>query len=140
MRAAGWALRRRAEKADGRLGRGLHAGGGETRADLVRRREERAVPADGHHEIVRALDARARAVAAQAAALAVAPPSHCGGRDPPVDPPPCSRRNVVLTPPIGGSIWDTEPRHSRSIARGLAELLAGGRPTNLVNPEALEEI
>ena len=46
--------------------------------------------------------------------------------------------NVVLTPHIGGATWDTETRHSDSIAHGLAELFAGGRPENLVNPEVLE--
>jgi D-3-phosphoglycerate dehydrogenase len=47
--------------------------------------------------------------------------------------------NVVLTPHIGGATWNTETRHSLSIAEGLAELLAGGRPANLVNPQVLEE-
>ena len=44
----------------------------------------------------------------------------------------------MLTPHIGGATWDTETRHSNSIAQGLAELFAGGRPANLVNPEVLE--
>jgi D-3-phosphoglycerate dehydrogenase len=46
--------------------------------------------------------------------------------------------NVVLTPHIGGATYDTEANHSKRIADGLAELLAGGRPDNLVNPEVLE--
>jgi D-3-phosphoglycerate dehydrogenase len=45
--------------------------------------------------------------------------------------------NVVLTPHIGGATYDTEANHSKLIADGLAMLLAGGRPDNLVNPEAL---
>ena len=46
--------------------------------------------------------------------------------------------NVVLTPHIGGATYDTEANHSKLIADGLAILLAGGRPDNLVNPEALD--
>jgi D-3-phosphoglycerate dehydrogenase len=45
--------------------------------------------------------------------------------------------NVVLTPHIGGATYDTEANHTRMVAEGLAELLTGGRPTNLVNPEVL---
>ena len=45
--------------------------------------------------------------------------------------------NVVLTPHIGGATYNTEANHSRVIANGLATLLAGGRPDNLVNPEVL---
>ena len=46
-------------------------------------------------------------------------------------------RNVVLTPHIGGATYDTEANHSKLIADGLATLLAGGKPDNLVNPEVL---
>ena len=46
--------------------------------------------------------------------------------------------NVVLTPHIGGATWDTEANHSALIASGLVELFAGGRPSNLVNPEVLD--
>src|SRR6476620_3993003 len=45
--------------------------------------------------------------------------------------------NVVLTPHIGGATYDTEANHTTLIANGLATLLAGGRPDNLVNPEVL---
>jgi D-3-phosphoglycerate dehydrogenase len=45
---------------------------------------------------------------------------------------------VVLTPHIGGATYDTEANHSKVIADGIAELLAGGRPANLVNPEVLD--
>jgi D-3-phosphoglycerate dehydrogenase len=46
--------------------------------------------------------------------------------------------NVVLTPHIGGATYDTEANHSRLIANGLAALLAGERPDNIVNPEVLQ--
>ncbi len=45
--------------------------------------------------------------------------------------------NVVLTPHIGGATYDTEANHSRLIADGLEQLLHGGKPDNLVNPEVL---
>jgi D-3-phosphoglycerate dehydrogenase len=45
--------------------------------------------------------------------------------------------NVVLTPHIGGATFDTEVNHTTAIVDGLATLLAGGAPTNLVNPEVL---
>jgi D-3-phosphoglycerate dehydrogenase len=53
------------------------------------------------------------------------------------DHPLCALDNVVLTPHIGGATYDTEANHSRAIANGLATLLAGGKPDNLVNPEVL---
>ena len=56
-----------------------------------------------------------------------------------VDHPLVGMTNVVLTPHIGGATYDTEANHSKLIADGLAELLAGGRPTNLVNPEVLDQ-
>ena len=59
-----------------------------------------------------------------------------GERLPP-DHPLCSLDNVVLTPHIGGATYDTEANHSLLIANGIATLLAGGRPDNLVNPEVL---
>jgi D-3-phosphoglycerate dehydrogenase len=49
----------------------------------------------------------------------------------------CALGNVVLTPHIGGATYDTEANHSRVIADGIATLLAGGKPDNLVNPEVL---
>jgi D-3-phosphoglycerate dehydrogenase / 2-oxoglutarate reductase len=45
--------------------------------------------------------------------------------------------NVVLTPHIGGATYDTEANHSKLIADGLEQLLNGGKPDNLVNPEVL---
>ena len=41
-------------------------------------------------------------------------------------------------PHIGGATYDTEANHSKLIADGLATLLAGGKPDNLVNPEVLK--
>ena len=84
-------------------------------------------------------DTDALIIALQAGKLAGAGLDHFIGEHLAVDHPLCSMPNVVLTPHIGGATWDTETRHSTSIAEGLSELLAGGRPTNLVNPEALRE-
>jgi D-3-phosphoglycerate dehydrogenase len=53
------------------------------------------------------------------------------------DHPLCSMTNVVLTPHIGGATYDTEANHSKLIADGLATLLGGGKPDNIVNPEVL---
>jgi len=53
------------------------------------------------------------------------------------DHPLCSMTNVVLTPHIGGATYDTEATHSKLIADGLATLLGGGKPDNIVNPEVL---
>jgi D-3-phosphoglycerate dehydrogenase len=46
--------------------------------------------------------------------------------------------NVVLTPHIGGATYDTEANHTTLIAEGLAALLQGDAPSNLVNPEVLQ--
>ncbi len=45
--------------------------------------------------------------------------------------------NVVLAPHIGGATYDTESNHTTLIAEGLAAVLRGERPPNLVNPEVL---
>jgi D-3-phosphoglycerate dehydrogenase len=55
-----------------------------------------------------------------------------------VDDPLCAMPNVVLTPHIGGATYDTEANHTTLIVDGLLELLAGGSPPNLVNPEVLK--
>lgn len=83
-------------------------------------------------------DTDALVMALQSGQLAGAGLDHFVGEHLAVDHPLCSMPNVVLTPHIGGATWDTETRHSQSIAEGLAALLAGGRPDNLVNPEVLE--
>ncbi|MGQ0803329.1 MAG: NAD(P)-dependent oxidoreductase [Actinomycetota bacterium] len=62
---------------------------------------------------------------------------HFEGEHLPVEHPLVGMANVVLTPHIGGATYDTEANHSKLIADGLAELLAGGKPDNLVNPEVL---
>jgi len=83
-------------------------------------------------------DTDALVIALQAGKLAGAGLDHFVGEHLPVDHPLCSMPNVVLTPHIGGATWDTETRHSQLIALGLEQLLGGGRPSNLVNPEVLE--
>ena len=45
--------------------------------------------------------------------------------------------NVVLTPHIGGATYDTEANHTQAMADGLAMLLEGKRPPNLVNPDVV---
>jgi len=62
---------------------------------------------------------------------------HFGGEHLPTDHPLQSMSNVVLTPHIGGATYDTEANHSKLIADGLEQLLGGGKPDNLVNPEVL---
>jgi len=62
---------------------------------------------------------------------------HFEGEHLPTDHPLQSMPNVVLTPHIGGATYDTEANHSKLIADGLEQLLGGGKPDNLVNPEVL---
>jgi D-3-phosphoglycerate dehydrogenase len=62
---------------------------------------------------------------------------HFEGEHLPTDHPLVSMPNVVLTPHIGGATYDTEANHSKLIADGLEQLLGGGKPDNLVNPEVL---
>ena len=83
-------------------------------------------------------DTDALVMALQSGQLAGAGLDHFVGEHLAVDHPLCSMPNVVLTPHIGGATWNTETRHSQSIADGMAALLSGGRPDNLVNPEVLE--
>jgi D-3-phosphoglycerate dehydrogenase len=83
-------------------------------------------------------DTDALVMALQSGQLAGAGLDHFVGEHLAVDHPLCSMPNVVLTPHIGGATYDTEARHSKLIADGLAELFAGGRPANLVNPEVLD--
>jgi D-3-phosphoglycerate dehydrogenase len=82
-------------------------------------------------------DTDALVAALQAGHLAGAGLDHFEGEHLVPDHPLCSMTNVVLTPHIGGATYDTEANHSKLIADGLATLLAGGRPDNLVNPEVL---
>jgi len=62
---------------------------------------------------------------------------HFEGEHLSTDHPLASMPNVVLTPHIGGATYDTEANHSKLIADGLEQLLGGGKPDNLVNPEVL---
>lgn len=45
--------------------------------------------------------------------------------------------NAVLTPHIGGATFDTESNHTSMMATGLEALLKGETPSNIVNPEVL---
>jgi D-3-phosphoglycerate dehydrogenase / 2-oxoglutarate reductase len=63
---------------------------------------------------------------------------HFVGEHPATDHPLVSMANVVLTPHIGGATYDTEANHTTLIVDGLVSLLAGGTPSNLVNPEVLK--
>jgi D-3-phosphoglycerate dehydrogenase len=83
-------------------------------------------------------DTDALVAALESGKLAGAGLDHFVGENLPVDHPLCAMTNVTLTPHIGGATYDTEANHSRLIADGLATLLAGGRPDNLVNPEVLD--
>jgi D-3-phosphoglycerate dehydrogenase len=62
---------------------------------------------------------------------------HFEGEHLPPDHPLCAMHHVVLTPHIGGATWDTEVRQAQMVADGLEELLAGGTPANLMNPEVI---
>ena len=80
-------------------------------------------------------DALVRAL--EAGTLGGAALDHFEGEHLPTDHPLQSMSNVVLTPHIGGATYDTEANHSKLIADGLEQLLGGGKPDNLVNPEVL---
>lgn len=75
--------------------------------------------------------------ALQAGRLGGAGLDHFEGEHLSTDHPLASMPNVVLTPHIGGATYDTEANHSQLIADGLEQLLGGGKPDNLVNPEVL---
>ncbi|MGI8796886.1 MAG: NAD(P)-dependent oxidoreductase [Acidimicrobiia bacterium] len=82
-------------------------------------------------------DTDALAAALASGKLGGAGLDHFEGEHLPIEHPLVGMANVVLTPHIGGATYDTEANHSKLIADGLAELLAGGKPDNLVNPEVL---
>lgn len=62
---------------------------------------------------------------------------HFAGENLAPDHPLCSMDNVVLAPHIGGGTYDTEARQASMVADDLEALLAGRRPTHIVNPEVL---
>jgi D-3-phosphoglycerate dehydrogenase len=82
-------------------------------------------------------DTEALTAALQAGTLGGAGLDHFDGEHLATDHPLASMPNVVLTPHIGGATYDTEANHSKLLADGLEQLLAGGKPDNLVNPEVL---
>lgn len=73
--------------------------------------------------------------ALQAGRLAGAGLDHFEGENIAVDHPLLALPNVVVAPHVGGATYDTETNHTTLIADGLAALLRGENPTNLVNPE-----
>jgi D-3-phosphoglycerate dehydrogenase len=105
-------------------------------ADQFARMKEGAIFVNSARAQLHDIDALVASL--QAGHLAGAGLDHFVGENLPTDHPLCSMQNVVLTPHIGGATYDTEANHSKLIADGLATLLAGGRPDNLVNPEALD--
>jgi D-3-phosphoglycerate dehydrogenase len=62
---------------------------------------------------------------------------HFAGEHLPTDHPLVGLDNVVLTPHIGGATYDAEANHTALIADGLARLVGGERPANVLNPEVL---
>jgi D-3-phosphoglycerate dehydrogenase len=82
-------------------------------------------------------DPNALVAALQSGKLAGAGLDHFEGEHLRTDHPLAAMPNVVLTPHIGGATYDTEANHSKLIADGLEQLLGGGKPDNLVNPEVL---
>jgi D-3-phosphoglycerate dehydrogenase / 2-oxoglutarate reductase len=83
-------------------------------------------------------DTAALVQALRSGKLAGAGLDHFEGEHLPTDHALVSMPNVVLTPHIGGATYDTEANHSKLIADGLEQLLGGGKPDNLVNPEVLQ--
>ena len=82
-------------------------------------------------------DTDALVAALQSGHLGGAGLDHFDGENLPVDHPLCAMDNVVLAPHIGGATYDTEANHSLSIANGIAAVLRGEKPANLVNPEVI---
>lgn len=63
---------------------------------------------------------------------------HFEGEVLPAGHPLLAMKNVVLSPHIGGATYDTEANHTALMASGLAAVLRGDAPPNLVNPEVLD--
>jgi D-3-phosphoglycerate dehydrogenase len=77
--------------------------------------------------------------ALQSGRLAGAGLDHFEGENIAVDHPLLALPNVVVAPHIGGATYDTETNHTTLMAEGLAALLRGERPANIVNPEVLSQ-
>jgi D-3-phosphoglycerate dehydrogenase / 2-oxoglutarate reductase len=75
--------------------------------------------------------------ALQSGRLSGAGIDHFEGENIAIDHPLLALPNVVVAPHIGGATYDTETNHTTLMADGLAALLRGERPTNIVNPEVL---
>jgi D-3-phosphoglycerate dehydrogenase / 2-oxoglutarate reductase len=104
-------------------------------ADQFARMKDDAVYVNTARALLHDTDALVGAL--EAGRLGGAGLDHFEGEQLPTDHPLQSMPNVVLTPHIGGATYDTEANHSKLIADGLAQLLGGGKPDNLVNPEVL---
>jgi D-3-phosphoglycerate dehydrogenase / 2-oxoglutarate reductase len=104
-------------------------------AEQFARMKDDAIYVNTARAMLHDADALVRALAS--GALGGAGLDHFEGEHLPTDHPLQSMPNVVLTPHIGGATYDTEANHSKLIADGLAQLLGGGKPDNLVNPEVL---
>src|SRR5262249_28208767 len=105
-------------------------------AEQFARMKEGAIYVNSARALLHDTDALVGAL--QSGRLAGAGLDHFVGEHLPTDHPMISRTNVVPTPHTRGATYDTEANHSKRIADGLAVLLAGGRPDNLVNPEVLD--
>ncbi len=76
--------------------------------------------------------------ALQAGHLAGAGLDHFEGENIKPDHPLLALPNIVVAPHIGGATYDTETNHTTLMADGLAALLRGETPSNIVNPEVLK--
>ena len=45
--------------------------------------------------------------------------------------------NVVLTPHIGGAIYDVESKQAAIVVTDIKAILSGGKPLHCANPEVL---
>jgi D-3-phosphoglycerate dehydrogenase len=103
--------------------------------ERVARMKEGAVYVNTARAALHDLDALTDALAA--GHLAAAGLDHFEGEALPTAHPLTALANVVLTPHIGGATYDTEANHTALMASGLAAVLRGEAPPNLVNPEVL---
>lgn len=69
--------------------------------------------------------------------LAACALDHVEGEQLPAGHPLLDLDRVVVTPHIGGATYDTEAHHTRMVAEGLCQLLAGAMPDTCANPEVL---